>query len=136
LRRRCSSTMRERRGVAPRLPWRWLRHHVNQALRVDGKKAKAQESTELLHAGVVLPATPLLGGPNGEPNLVAGGCPINGLKHQFEREALLHLANHDQFGRAIGKGDEIAAAHLALDLQAEFLEIELYRWIEVGFQGR
>src|SRR5208337_1848914 len=37
-------------GVAPRLPWCWLRHHVDPALGGDGEKAEAQESTELLHA--------------------------------------------------------------------------------------
>ena len=85
-------------GVAPRLPWRWLRYYVDPALRVDGQKAEAQETTELLHARVVLPATPPLGGADGEPDLVAGRCAINGLKHQFEREALLHLADYDEFG--------------------------------------
>jgi hypothetical protein len=34
---------------------------------VDRQKAKAQETTELLHARVVLPAAPPLGGANGEP---------------------------------------------------------------------
>ena len=100
------------------------------------RRPKPRKSTELFHAGVVLPAAPPLGGADGEPDLVAGGCAINGLKHQFEREALLHLADHDQFGRAFGKGDEIAAAHLALDLQAEPLQMDFYRSIEVGFQGR
>ncbi len=37
-------------GVAPRLPWRWLRHDVDPAVGGDGEKAEAQESTELLHA--------------------------------------------------------------------------------------
>jgi hypothetical protein len=78
---------------------------------------------------------PRLEAATGEPDLVAGACGINGLKQQFEGEALLHLADHDQFGRAFGKGDEIASAHLALDLQAELLEVALYGWIEVGFQG-
>ena len=63
-----------------------------------GEKAEAQEATELLYARVVLPATPPFGGADGEPDLVADGCAINGLKHQFEREALLHLADHDEFG--------------------------------------
>ena len=58
------------------------------------------------------------------------------VKHQFEREALLHLADDDEFGRAIGKGDEIAAAHLALDLQTEPLQMALDRSIEVSLQGR
>jgi hypothetical protein len=49
---------------------------------------------------------------------------------------LLHLADHDELGCTLGKGDEIAAAHLALDLQAEPLQVALYRWIEVGFQDR
>jgi hypothetical protein len=123
-------------GIAPRLPWRWLCDHVDPPLCGDGEKAKAEESTELLYARVVLPAPPPLGGADSEPDLVAGGCAINGLKHQFEREALLHLADHDEFRRAIGKGDEIAAAYLALDLQAEPLQMALDGWIEVSFQGR
>ncbi len=85
-------------GVAPWRPWRWLHHHFDPALGGDGEKTEAQESTELLHAGVALPAASPLGGADGEPDLVAGGCAINGLKHQFEREALLHLADHDKFG--------------------------------------
>ena len=66
--------------------------------KLQGEKAEAQEATELLYARVVLPATLLFGGADGEPDLVADGCAINGLKHQFEREALLHLADHDEFG--------------------------------------
>ena len=58
-------------GVAPRLPWRWLRHHVDPAIGGDGEKTEAQESTELLHARVVLPATPPLGGADSELDLVA-----------------------------------------------------------------
>ena len=54
-------------GVAPRLPWRWLSHHVDPAFGGDGEKAEAQESTELLHARVVLPSTPPLGGAEREP---------------------------------------------------------------------
>src|ERR1700722_14591464 len=57
-------------------------------------------------------------------------------KHQFKGEALLHLADYDQFGRAFGKGDEVAAAHLALDLQPEPLQMNFYWSIEIGFQGR
>ena len=70
----------------------------NPAIGGDGEKAETKKSTELLHARVVLPAAPPLGGAHGEPHLVADGCAINGLKHQFEREALLHLADHDEFG--------------------------------------
>ena len=57
-------------------------------------------------------------------------------KHQFKGEALLHLADHDQFGRAFGKGDEVATAHLPLDLQAEPLQMNFYWSIEIGFQSR
>jgi len=63
-----------------------------------GQKAQAQERTELLHTRFVLPSAPPLGGADGEPDLVADVCAINGLKHQFEREALLHLADYDEFG--------------------------------------
>src|ERR1700744_5357967 len=34
-------------GVAPRLPWRWLRHYIDPAVSVDGQKAEAQKTTEL-----------------------------------------------------------------------------------------
>ena len=85
-------------GVAPRLPWRRLGDNVHSPLGGDGEEAEAQESTELLHARVVLPAAPPLGRADSEPDLVAGGRAINGLKHQFEREALLHLADHEEFG--------------------------------------
>jgi hypothetical protein len=86
-------------GIASRFPRRWLRHHVDPPLGGDGEQAEAQESTELLHPRVVLPPTPPLGGADSEPDLVASGCAINGLKHQLEREALLHLADHDdEFG--------------------------------------
>ena len=84
-------------GVAPRHPRRWLRHHIDPAVSVDRQKAEAQETAELFHASVVLQRPPLPGA-DGEPDLVAGRCAINGLKHQFEREALLHLANYDEFG--------------------------------------
>ena len=85
-------------GVAPGLPWRGSHHHVDPALGGDGEKAETQEPTELLHARVVFPAAPPLGGRDSEPDLVTGGCAINGLKHQFEREASLHLTDHDEFG--------------------------------------
>jgi hypothetical protein len=123
-------------GVMPRLPRRWLRYHVDPALRVHGQEAEAQKSTKLFHPGVVLPPAPPLGGGDGEPDLVAGGRAINGLKHQFKGEALLHLADDDQFGRVFGKGDEVAAPHLTLDLQAEPLQMNFDWSIEVGFQGR
>jgi hypothetical protein len=61
---------------------------------------------------------------------------INGLKHQFECEALLHFTDHHEFGCGIGKGDQIAPAHLTFHLQAESLQMDFYRAIEVGFQGR
>ena len=85
-------------GVAPRLPWPWLRHYIDPTLGGDCQKAKAEESTELFHAGVILPAASPFGGADREPDLIAGGSAINGLKDQFEREASFHLADHDQFG--------------------------------------
>ena len=64
----------------------------------DGEKAEAQKSAELLYPRVVLPTATPPGGADREPNFVAGGRAINGLKHQFEREGLFHLADHDEFG--------------------------------------
>src|SRR5208337_3855781 len=80
-------------GIAPRLPWRWLRHHVDPALGGDGEQAEAQESTELLHASVVLPPTPPLGGADGEPDLVA--------VLRAELEALIEPDGSLMFGEAL-----------------------------------
>jgi hypothetical protein len=44
-------------AVSPRLPLRWLYHHLNSASRIDGQKTEAQETTQLLHSRIVLPAT-------------------------------------------------------------------------------
>ena len=121
-------------GVAPRLPWPWLRHYIDPTLGGDGEKAKAEELTELFHAGVILSAASPFGGADREPDLIAGGRAINGLKDQFQCEALLHLADYDDFGQAIGKGHEIAAAHLSLYLQAEPLQMELDGRVKVSFQ--
>jgi hypothetical protein len=85
-------------AVSPRLPLRWLDHHVDLASRTDSQKAEAKETTQLLHSRIVLPATTSLRGPDGEPDFVANGRAIDGLKHQFEREALLHLADHNELG--------------------------------------
>ena len=55
-------------------------------------------------------------------------------KDQFQCEALLHLADYDDFGQAIGNGHEIAAAHLSLYHQAEPLQMELDGQVKVSFQ--
>src|SRR6202012_3611352 len=122
-------------GVAPRLPWRWLRHHIDPAVSVDGQKAEAQKTTELLHSRVVLPAAPSLGGADREPDFVAGRCAIHRLKDQFQGEGSLHFADDDDLGRGVGQGDQIAAAHLTLDLEPKPLEVNLYGSVEVGFQN-
>ena len=49
-------------------------------------------------ASFLSPASPPLGGGDSEPDLVAGGCSIKPLKNRFEREALLHLDDYNQFG--------------------------------------
>ena len=61
-------------------------------------RPKTQETAELLHACVVFTATPAFGGADRKPDLVACGRSIDGLKHKFEGEAPLHLADDDEFG--------------------------------------
>jgi hypothetical protein len=52
--------------VTPRVPWRWLRHHVDPAIGVDSQKAEAEQTTELLYARVVLSPLPPLRGADGQ----------------------------------------------------------------------
>ena len=85
-------------AVSPRLPLRWLYQHVDPTARIDDQETEAKEATKLLHSRIVLPATTPLRGLDGELDFVANRSAINGLKHQFEREALLHFADHNEFG--------------------------------------
>lgn len=60
-------------------------------------------------------------------DLDAGRGAIDRLKHQLERDAPLHFADDDEFWNPIRQADEIAAAHLAFDLQTESFEMTLDR---------
>ena len=120
--------------IAPRLPGRWLHHHLDAIIGEDDEKAEAKEATKFLHARVALSAPPPPGGGDGEPDLVAEGRAINALKHKLKREALLQFANDDALSRVSGNGDEIAAADLSLHLQAEAFEMPFDGSIKVCFQ--
>ena len=60
--------------------------------------------------------------PHGEPDLVARGQAIDGLQDKIEREGELELADDDGNRLLSVERHKIAAAHLTLDLEAQFLE--------------
>jgi len=71
---------------------------------------------------------------HGEPHLVTRGQAIDGLQDKIEREGELKFADDDG-NRLFGvERHKIAAAHLSLDLKAQFLEEALDGQIKAGFQ--
>ena len=84
---------------------------------------------------VAIPAAPR--GADREPDLVGRRQPVHALEHQFEAEAELHLQD-DQHGRlAVAHAHHVAAADLALGLEASGGQELLDSRVERDFpQGR
>ena len=134
-RRRCSSTMRERRLASRRgrQGTGSTRASILPECR-DGDEAQADEPAQLAHARIALSAAAASRGAHRKPDLVAGRCPVDGLQHEVEGEGELQLANDHHVRLALPECHEIAAADLALDLVAELFEEALDRKIEARFQ--
>ena len=88
-----------------------------------------------LRTRIVLSASIAPRGPHGEPHLVAGSRAIDVLQDHFEGEGELQLADDDRGRLTAVQRHQIAAAHLPLDLETQFLEEALDRQIEARFQG-
>ena len=133
-RRRCSSTSCERRS-ASRLgpPARRLHQDFNPFSLRYPEEAKAQQATELANPRIALPSS--RGAANRKPDLVARGGPIDALQYEFQVEAEFEFGDHNKAWRAIFEGDNIAAANLALYLEAELLKKAFNGEVKCGFQA-
>src|SRR5947208_80817 len=72
------------------------------------------------------------GGADGKPDFIAGCCAIDPLKHQFEIEAKLQLADDDKRRFIAPQGHQIATADFPLHVEAETLEKALHRRVKRG----
>ena len=135
-RRRCSSTILERR-LASRRGRQGTGSTSTSTLPADKTLSRPRPSSRhsLRTLRIVLAASAAPRGADGEPDLVASGRPIDGLQHQIESEGELQLADDDRGGLLAVQRYQIAAAHLALDLEAQLFEEALDRQIEARFQG-
>ena len=134
-RRRCSSTMRERRLASRRgRQGTGSTRDLDPAGCGDRDEAQAEEPAQLAHARIALPAAAASRCAHGKPDLVAGRRPVDGLQHEVEGEGELQLADDHDGRLALAECHEIAAADLALDLVAELFEEALDRKIEARFQ--
>ena len=71
-----------------------------------------------------------------QPDLVAGGGAVDALQHEFQVEREFQFADDHQRRAVRAERDDIAAADLPLDEEAEGLEESLDRKIERGLQRR
>ena len=134
-RRRCSSTMRD--GVWHRAGAATARARPGPPpcrTRETDSRPRPSETAELAHAWIALAAATPSRGAYRQPDLVAGGRPVDGLQHEIEREGELQLADDHDRRLALSQRHEIAIANLALDLEAELLEEALDRQIKARFQ--
>lgn len=117
-------------GIASRAP----RHRLDQDLDLarcgNGEKAKTEEAAKLFHPWIMFATATSLRGTNRQPDLIAGGSPVNGLQHQVEGERQLEFADDEGCRLAVAQRHQVTAAHLALDLEAELFEEVLDRQIE------
>ena len=121
-------------GVAPRSPRDGLDKDLDLIAGGHREQPEAEQPTELLHASVVLAATTAAGGANCQPHLIASRRAIDGLQNKVEGEGEFQLADDNGGRGTVSYGHQIAAANLALHLEAKPLEEALHRRIEVCFQ--
>ena len=121
-------------GITPRSPRCRFHEQVDATRPGNAQQAETKQPAKLAHATIVFPPSGAFGSSDGQPNLIARSQAINALKQEIEIKAELQLANHDH-GRCIApQGDEIAAANLALDLEAKLFEIAFDRQIECALR--
>jgi hypothetical protein len=115
--------------VSPRTPRAGLDQHLDRSGRCHGQQSEPQQPAQLAHPWIAFPAAPATGGANRQPDLVAYRRAVHGLQHQFEVEADLQLADDDRHRSALMQRHQVAAAYLALHLEAEIFEETLDRQI-------
>ena len=122
-------------GIAPWAPGDRVDQDFDLAGRQYAEQAETKEPAQFAHPRIVLTASAAPRGADGEPDLIARGRAIDGLQDQIEGESELQLADDDRGGLMAVQRHQIAAAHLALDLEAQVFEEALDRQIEARFQG-
>jgi|SoiMethySBSTD1v2_1073268.scaffolds.fasta_scaffold350227_1 hypothetical protein len=116
--------------VTPRPPGHRLDDDVDPARSRHGQKAKAKEAAQLFDARVVLASATSARGAHRQPDFIAGRRAIDRLQDKIEREGQFQLTDDDGDRLALPKGNQITAADLALDVEAEPFEEALNREIK------
>jgi len=120
--------------IVPGPPGRGLNKNFHRARIEHAKQAEAEQTAKSFDPRIGFAAAAAQRGANGEPYLVASGRTVHGLKDQIEREAQFQFADHQRDRRAAIYRHDVAAAHLALDLEAQAFEEALHRRIKARFQ--
>jgi hypothetical protein len=118
---------RRRRGRADQ--------HLDFAVREHSEQAKPEPSAKVAKPGVAFTSFPPRRETSGQPDFVARSRAVDSLQDELEIEAELEFADHDQRRIVALKRQQIAAADLALDDEAEPLKEGLDRPIKRRLQA-
>jgi hypothetical protein len=99
------------------------------------KHAETQAATEIAETRIAFASLSSRRDAGGQPNLIAGGGPIDRLQNEFEIEAEFHLADDNERYSITSERDEIAASDLAFDGEAETFEKPFDGQVKRCFQG-
>ena len=100
-----------------------LDQYFNRAIGRHTKQAEPKETTEFPNTRIAQAAASCC--TDGEPNVITSTSAIYGLEHKVKIEGKLQLADDDHRRLVTAEGNQIAAADLALDREAEHFEVVL-----------
>ena len=118
--------------IAARTPGPRLDQHLDAAGRGHAEKSETQEPAQLAHARIAL-AAGARGRAHRKPDLVAGRGAVDTLQHEFEVEAELQLADHDDGRLVRPQRDQLTAADFALHVESEAFEKAFHGGVERRF---
>jgi hypothetical protein len=96
------------------------------------QQTKTQHSAKLANTPIVFSSLPAFRSPDCKPNLITCRCPIDALEKEFKSEAEFQFTNDDDRWPIASQSDKIAATDFTLHLEAERLEVPLYRKVQVA----
>ena len=107
--------------IAARPPGTRLDQHLDAAGRGHAEQAETQKPAQLAHARIALAAGARRRA-HRKPDLVAGRGAVDALQHEFEVEAELQLADHDDAAARPPQRDQVTAADFAFHVETEAFE--------------
>ena len=123
-------------GIAARRRCGRFDQHLDLATACHAKHPEAEPAAEVAVTRVTFASLAARRHFGGEPDLVTGGRAIDRLQNQLEIEGELQFSDHHDRRIVDAQPDEVAAADLALDREAELFEKAFDGQVKRSFQGK